>query len=216
MHSFYHATETALGKVTGDFPVAKSASQFPVLILLDLSVVSTQSIVCSSRKHFLHLSSTVFPVESTTLFPVSLSFSFADSSSSHWRIHGIVLGPLHYYQLLPLSFFSLVLNTVWTLDSHFYLWPQHLPLSFILTLTDACLSSPLTCPNLNSSSPPRPNLIPPFCPSLLKAIWFFQLLRLKVENAGVISVVPSFSCNHIQSLRKSWWLYFPDPLPTDS
>ena len=71
----------------------------------------------------------------TTLFLVSLSFSFADSSSSHWRIRGIVLGPLRYHHSLPLSFFSLVLNTIWTVDSHFYLWPQHLPLSCILILT---------------------------------------------------------------------------------
>ena len=57
MHSFYRATETALGKVTRDFPVAKSGSQFPVLILLDLSAVSAESIVFSSMKHFLHSSS---------------------------------------------------------------------------------------------------------------------------------------------------------------
>ena len=47
----------ALGKVTRDFPVAKSGSQFPVLILLDLSAVSAESIVFSSMKHFLHSSS---------------------------------------------------------------------------------------------------------------------------------------------------------------
>lgn len=39
--------------------------------------------------------------------------------------------------------------------------------------------------------PPRPNLIPQSCPSLLKAVWFFQLLRLKDEKFGVILVVLS-------------------------
>lgn len=186
--------------------------------------VSFQSSFCSISQQCQHSPSFVPPGSTsfaclpgcTILFPVSLSFCFADSSSSHWRIHGIVLGGLHYYHSLPLSFFSLALNAIWTLDSHFYLWPQHFPLSFILILTDACLASLLTCPNLNSSSPLKPNLTPQFCPSLLKAIWFFQLLRLKAENSGVISVVPSFSCNHIQSIRKSCWLYFPDTLPTES
>lgn len=127
--------------------------------------VSFPSSFCSISRQCQHSPSFVPPGSTsfaclpgcTILFPVSLSFCFADSSSSHWRIHGIVLGGLHYYHSLPLSFFSLALNAIWTLDSHFYLWPQHFPLSFILILTDACLASPLTCPNLNSSSPLKPN-----------------------------------------------------------
>lgn len=96
-HSPYHSTKTALSKVTRDFPVVKSRGQFPLLILLDLSVVSTQSIIHTSMKHLLYLASGIYYT-----LPVSLSFFFADSSSQHWRIQGIVLGGLAH-PLLSLS-----------------------------------------------------------------------------------------------------------------
>lgn len=71
--------------------------------------VSFQSSFCSISQQCQHSPSFVPPGSTsfaclpgcTILFPVSLSFCFADSSSSHWRIHGIVLGGLHYYHSLP-------------------------------------------------------------------------------------------------------------------
>lgn len=155
-------------------------------LLLNLAV-SFQSSFCLISQQCQHSPSFVPPWSTsftrlpgcTTLFLVFLSFSFADSSSSHWRIHRMVLGPLRYHHSLPLSFFSLVLNTIWTLDSHFYLWLRHLPLSCMLALTDACLASSLTCSNLNSSSPSKPKPDPTVLPISPKGNLIFPVAQVE-------------------------------------
>ena len=164
-------------------------------------------------KHFLDLASGIYYT-----LPVSLSFFFADSSSQLWRIQGIVLGPLRYHHSLSLSspqFHGLKchLNTGLAFLSLAQTSPPELH-----TCISNCPLGISTCMFKSELliSPHKPSLIPQSCPSLLKAVWFFQLLRLKVENFGVILAVLSFSYNTIQSLSKSCWLYFPNTVYAES
>lgn len=116
--------------------------------------------------------------------------------------------------LAPLCHFPslVVLNTIWTLDLNFYLYPRPRPWALYLYLQLPTCHLHLYVQIWTLTSPqaePDPTVLR----ISLKGSLILPVAWLKVENFGVIPVVLSFSYNHIQSISKSYWLYFPN---TDS